>query len=104
MQSFQEMSKEELLQEKEELTAIYQKYAESGLKLDMSRGKPSMEQLDISMGMMDVLNGNTDLKCDEYLPDSVVGAKFYEPTENGYEKQIRSYLDFLDKSAVHGQM
>ena len=40
----------------------------------------------------------------QYLPDSVVGAKFYEPTENGYEKQIRSYLDFLDKSAMHGQM
>lgn len=65
MQSFQEMSKEELLREREELSAVYQKYAESGLKLDMSRGKPSMEQLDISMGMMDVLNGNTDLKCDE---------------------------------------
>ena len=65
MQSFQEMSKEELLQEKEELTAVYRKYAESGLKLDMSRGKPSLEQLDISMGMMDVLNGNTDLKCDD---------------------------------------
>ncbi len=40
----------------------------------------------------------------QYLPDSVVGTKFYEPTENGYEKQIRSYLDFLDKSAMHGQM
>ena len=52
MQSFQEMSREELLREKEELTAAYQKYAESGLKLDMSRGKPSLEQLDISMGMI----------------------------------------------------
>lgn len=34
----------------------------------------------------------------QYLPDSVVGAKFYEPTENGYEKQIRSHLAFLGKS------
>ena len=44
MQSYQEMSKEELLQEKAELKAAYQKYAQSGLKLDMSRGKPSVDQ------------------------------------------------------------
>lgn len=65
MQSYQEMSKEELLQEKAGLEAAYKKYAKSGLKLDMSRGKPSAEQLDLSMGMMDVLNGNTDLSCED---------------------------------------
>lgn len=65
MQSYQEMSKEELLQEKASLEAAYKSYAQSGLKLDMSRGKPSAEQLDISMGMMDVLNSNTDLSCED---------------------------------------
>ncbi len=40
----------------------------------------------------------------QYLPDSVVGAKFYEPTENGYEKQIREHLAFLEKSSTRGQM
>ena len=65
MHSYQEMSKEELLQEKAELEAVYQKYADSGLKLDMSRGKPSVEQLNLSMGMMDVLNSSTDLKCED---------------------------------------
>ena len=30
----------------------------------MSRGKPSTEQLDLSMGMMDVLNSSTNLKCE----------------------------------------
>lgn len=40
----------------------------------------------------------------QYLPDSVADAKFYEPTENGYEKQIKSHLAFLEKSVVHGQM
>lgn len=29
----------------------------------------------------------------QYLPDSLVGTVFYEPTENGYEKEIREYLD-----------
>ena len=65
MQSYQEMSKEELLQEKKSLEAAYEKYQHSGLKLDMSRGKPSKEQLDLSMGMMDVLNGDTDLICED---------------------------------------
>ena len=61
MQSFQEMSKEELLQEKTELEAAYQKYAQSGLKLDMSRGKPSVAQLDMGMDIFDVLNSQSDL-------------------------------------------
>lgn len=65
MQSYHEMSKEELLQEKASLESAYKKYAKSGLKLDMSRGKPSAEQLDLSMGMMDVLNSDSDLSCEE---------------------------------------
>lgn len=65
MQSYQEMSREELLKEKTALEAAYRKYAKSGLKLDMSRGKPSAEQLDLSMEMMNVLNSNTDLSCED---------------------------------------
>lgn len=33
----------------------------------------------------------------QYLPDGLTDAKFYEPTENGYEKQIKAHLDFLKK-------
>lgn len=33
----------------------------------------------------------------QYLPDGLTQEKFYEPTENGYEKQIKSHLDFLKK-------
>ena len=65
MQSYQEMTKEELLQEKAKLEAVYKKYQQRGLKLDMSRGKPSQEQLDLSMGMMDVLSSECDLKCED---------------------------------------
>lgn len=65
MQPYQEMSREELLKEKTALEAAYRKYAKSGLQLDMSRGKPSAEQLDLSMGMMDVLSNGADLTCED---------------------------------------
>ena len=35
-----------------------------GLALDMSRGKPSADQLDLSMGLMNVLSSDSDLKCE----------------------------------------
>ncbi len=31
----------------------------------------------------------------QYLPDGLTDAVFYEPTENGYEKQIHQHLTFL---------
>lgn len=34
----------------------------------------------------------------QYLPDGLTEEKFYEPTENGYEKQIKSHLLFLRES------
>ena len=63
MAAYKDMSREELLQEKAALEAQYEEVQARGLKLDMSRGKPSAAQLDLSMGMMDILNSTTDLKC-----------------------------------------
>lgn len=60
-----EMTKEELLQEKEKLEKEYKEVKQKGLQLDMSRGKPAAAQLDIAMGMMDVLNSETGLKGEE---------------------------------------
>ena len=31
----------------------------------------------------------------QYLPDSVVGERFYEPTEQGYEKTQKEWMEFL---------
>ncbi|MEG1687068.1 MAG: aminotransferase class I/II-fold pyridoxal phosphate-dependent enzyme [Angelakisella sp.] len=41
-----------LVQSKEE----YKEYTQRGLKLDMSRGKPNGEQLDLAMGMLDTIS------------------------------------------------
>ena len=65
MTAYKDRSKEELLQEKASLEAQFAEIKAKGLKLDMSRGKPSAVQLDLAMGMMDVLNSETDLKCTE---------------------------------------
>ncbi len=64
MKAYKEKSREELLALKAELETEYRKYQAMDLKLDMSRGKPSIAQLDLSMGMMDVLDCFTDLRCE----------------------------------------
>lgn len=35
----------------------------------------------------------------QYLPDALAGTRFYEPTDMGYEKQIRDYLEKIRREA-----
>lgn len=35
----------------------------------------------------------------QYLPDGMEGMRFYEPSENGYEKKIREHLEFIRREA-----
>ena len=65
MKPYSEMTKEELFGEIQELRLQYRKYQGMELKLDMSRGKPCLDQLDLSMGMMDALNSKVDLSCED---------------------------------------
>ena len=65
MKAYNEMSKEELQQELVSLKEQYKKYQDMDLQLDMSRGKPCREQLDLSMGMMDALHSGADLTCED---------------------------------------
>ncbi|NLU52649.1 MAG: aminotransferase [Clostridiaceae bacterium] len=53
MQAFQGYSREELIERRNELLKEYENYKNQGLKLDMSRGKPCSEQLDLSNGLFD---------------------------------------------------
>lgn len=65
MKPYSEMTKEELLELKRDLSDQYREFQGKNLTLDMSRGKPSAEQLDLSMGMMDVLSSDSDLTCED---------------------------------------
>ena len=65
MKPYQEMTKEELQEQLAQLQAEYHRFQAMDLNLDMSRGKPCREQLDLSMGLMDALNSEADLSCED---------------------------------------
>lgn len=73
MSEYKMMSKQELLSEQEALLKRFEEYKAMGLKLDMSRGKPSKEQLDLSMDML----------------------KLIDYTENGFDVRNYGILDGL---------
>lgn len=57
---YTKLNKEQLIKERENVEAEYNRYKDMNLNLDMSRGKPSKEQLDISVGIMDAVNSSSD--------------------------------------------
>ena len=61
MSQYTSLSKPELEHLKDALQASYQEQKELGLTLNMARGKPCKEQLDLSMDMLNLLNGTSDL-------------------------------------------
>ena len=65
MKAYQEMETEELVALQQELEQAFEDVKEKGLKLDMSRGKPTVTQLNMSMDMFDVLNSESDMKCED---------------------------------------
>ncbi len=80
--SYKQLSKEELLKVKQDAQKQYEEYKAMGLKLDMSRGKPNTEQLDISMEMIDTLSrshamvGEEGIDCRNYgVLDGIIEAK-----------------------------
>lgn len=82
MKKYSEMSREELLALKKDLEQQFEEIKAQGLALDMSRGKPGTDQLDISMGMMNVLANGAELKCETGVdcrnygvPDGIPEAK-----------------------------
>lgn len=74
MKPYSEMSREELLALKAELDRQFEDAKGKGLKLDMSRGKPTPAQLDMGMGLMDALTSESDMKSENGLDTRNYGA------------------------------
>lgn len=74
MKAYKSLSKEELLTLQEELTKAYEDAKGKGLKLDMSRGKPSVSQLNTGMELLDIIQSSSDMKTEEGLDCRNYGA------------------------------
>ncbi len=59
------LGRDELQDLKMSLEQEFEEYKARGLKLDMSRGKPSIEQLNFSMKMLDEFHSEADLKSED---------------------------------------
>lgn len=59
MEQFSQLSTQELEQKQKELLASYEAFQKKGLHLDMSRGKPAADQLDLSNDLLDILASGT---------------------------------------------
>jgi DNA-binding transcriptional MocR family regulator len=58
------MSSDELSRERESLISAFEAHKAKGLSLNMARGKPGKNQLDLSMPMLDVLNSSSDINAE----------------------------------------
>lgn len=112
---FAEMDKEQLQLLYDSLKQEYQEYQQQGLKLNMSRGKPAPEQLDLCAGVNDC---PTDFICEDgsdarnYGPlDGIPEAKrlFGEilgmPAENvivGGSSSLNMMYDTICRAYLHG--
>ena len=120
MKPYKEMSKEELVSLKAELERAFEDAKGKGLKLDMSRGKPTPAQLDMAMDIMDVLNSDSDMKteagidCRNYglmdgIPEAkqLMGEMMGVPAENVLvygNASLSIMYDAVSRSMTHGVM
>lgn len=113
MKTYKEMSREELLSEKASLEERYNEFKARGLKLDMSRGKPCKEQLDLSVALNDVadyVSNGVDVRnygmldgipsCKKLFAD-LMGVK----SENvivGPTSSLNLMFDYVSQCYTHG--
>lgn len=88
MSQFSDLSKQELLDIQQQLLAEYGKIKEHALNLDMSRGKPSSEQLDLSNELL-------TLDVENYITEKGIDARNYGEL-TGLEEMKRLFSDLLD--------
>lgn len=95
MKRYQELSREELLILQEELQKAYDREKARGLKLDMSRGKPSVAQLDMGMDIFDILNSRSDMRSEDGIDVRNYGVL------DGLNEAKHMMADIMGVSAEH---
>ncbi|MCM1175045.1 MAG: aminotransferase [Blautia sp.] len=120
MKPYKEMNKEELVLLKGELEKKFDEAKSKGLKLDMSRGKQSTAQLDMTMGIMNVFDSDAVLKtadgvdCRNYglmdgIPEvkKLLGDMIGVPAQNMLvygNSSLSVMYDAVSHSVTHGVM
>ncbi len=120
MKPYKEKSKEELILLKEELEKKFAGEKSKGIKLDMSRGKQTTAQLDMTMPIMDVFNSGSTLQtqdgfdCRNYgllegIPEArkLLGDMMGVPAQNVLvygNSSLSIMYDSIAHSMTHGVM
>ena len=65
MKQYNTWSQSELLEEKKCLSSVLDTFKAKGISLNMARGKPSGDQLDLSLPLLDVLNSSSNLTAED---------------------------------------
>ncbi len=86
MENITGLSKAQLAEYRQQLSKEYDRYVAQNLKLDMSRGKPSGSQLDLTNGILNTLDG--------YTTESGVDARNYGGLE-GIPEARRLFSELL---------
>ncbi len=89
MKKYSEFSKKELELEKEALEKKYNEYKSKGLKLDLSRGKPNSDQLDISMPIL-----SSPISREECVSENGLDCRNYGVLD-GLPEMKRLFADML---------
>ena len=88
--SYIDMSKEELIKLREKLLAEYEEKKALGLNLSMARGKPADSQIELSMGMLNILDENTQFVGEDGLDTRNYGII------SGIKEAKKLFADILD--------
>lgn len=118
MKALSAMSKQELEKLYEELLLQFEDVKKKGLKLDMSRGKPTPEQLDMGMALLDAVDSKSDMYTEDgtdsrnygvlegiYEARKLMGDILKVPAENvimGGNASLQLMYDMISRSMVFG--
>ena len=112
MLAYRDLTKEQLEEELLKQKEAYKEICAKNISLDMSRGKPGPDQLDLSMDMLDVFNSKSELKsengfdCRNYgVMDGIPEAKKLMADIMGTKPEnVIVYISCMTRFHVHTHM